>query len=178
MVTSVLEAKRRARRNDCIEHSSCVFGSDVQLPAQFANKRDTACTHTGVTQVDDLRGSEWERFVRHVCVSKRLQKCARVGAHDAEHSHARRDIGERCFCTCRNVILQPLEVAHLRCCCSNHHVFVGGFPGNGEVGFDAATLVEPLRVHQLADGNRHVVCRNVVDDRFGVFTFQDKFAER
>ena len=43
-----------------------------------------------------------------------------------------------------------------------------GQPGHGQVGLDAAALVEPLGVDHLADGRGHVIGADVLKHLFGV----------
>ena len=75
------------------------------------------------------------------------------------------------------MIFEPLEITHLSGCGSYYEITIGCFASNREVGFNAAALVEPLRVDKLANRHRHVVCRHIVDDLLGIGALEYEFAE-
>ena len=75
------------------------------------------------------------------------------------------------------MIFEPLEITNLSGCGSYYEITIGCFASNSKVGFNAAALVEPLRVDKLANRHRHVVCRNIVDDLLGIGTLENELTE-
>ena len=75
------------------------------------------------------------------------------------------------------MIFEPLEITNLSGCGSYYEITIGCFASNSEVGFNAAALIEPLRVDKLANRHRHVVCRHIVDDLLGIGTLENELAE-
>ena len=182
VVAGVAQPVRGARRDEYVEHTGRELGGDVQLPAQFAHVGDTAGAHPCVAEVDLTRPAEREGLVGKAVgrrrAGQRLQQVARVGAHHTEHRVRRGDVGGHHPRLGGKVILEVAEVAHLRGRCGHDQVAIGRQPSDGEIGLDAAALVEPLGVDDLADGHGHIVRADPVQHCLGIGAFQLELAER
>ena len=60
---------------------------------------------------------------------------------------------------------------------SDDHEFIRGETRDGQVGFDAAVLIQPLRVDDAARGNIDVRARQTVQEGASVFTLHEEFRE-
>ncbi len=60
----------------------------------------------------------------------------------------------------------------------HHEKSVGGEPGDGEIGLDAARGVEELRIHTAAHGDVHVRGRDTVENAGRIAAHHQEFAER
>ena len=162
-----------------VVHAGGELGGHVQLPAELSDVRDATGANAGVAEIDLLRGAERERRRRRGprgvsgWSSWRALGPMMLNTADPDvMSTARaRSSGPMWF-------LQPVEVADLGGCGGDDQVAVGGFAGDGEVGFDAAVVVEPLGVDDLADGDGDIVRADVVEDPFGVGAFEAVLGER
>ena len=62
--------------HQAVEHMQREFGRNVELPTQLAHIGDAAGTDHGVTDLDLLRGAEWECAVAEVGAADRRQQGA------------------------------------------------------------------------------------------------------
>ena len=76
MKTSQLEAVVGSGLHQAVEHMQREFGRNVELPTQLAHIGDAAGTDHGVTDLDLLRGAEWECAVAEVGAADRRQQGA------------------------------------------------------------------------------------------------------
>ena len=73
---------------------------------------------------------------------------------------------------------QPGEIARLRRGGRDDEEARFALARDRQVGLDAAALIEPLRVDDLADGNRDVVGANPVEHGLGVRAFEHELGKR
>src|ERR1019366_9850408 len=77
-----------------------------------------------------------------------------------------------------DVPLQPIEFFGLGFGAGDDQVGVLAETRDGQIRFDAAALVQPLRVDDSAGRNRHVIGGDSIDYALGIAAFQPKLGER
>ena len=76
MKTGKLEAVVGSGLHQAVEYMQGELGRNVELPTQFAHIGDAAGTDHGVTNLDLLRGTEWECAAAKVGAADRRQQGA------------------------------------------------------------------------------------------------------
>ena len=179
MIARVLETESRARLGETLEDIEHLLGRDVELPPELAHVGDAARAYARVADLDLARPTEGMGFVRQIGAGHRGQQRAALRTHHAEHGDARGDIGRGAVQ--RRVIVQvagqPSEIAGLADRRSDDEVARLGEPRDGEVGLDAAAIVEPLRVDDAAHRHIHLAGREAVEHRTGVPALDEVLGE-
>ena len=149
---------RRARFHQKVEDVHCELGRHVQLPAELADVAHPVGPHVATADVDLLVRSERERLFAHVDLSKRLHDVSRSRAHHCEHGEGRRDVGDGCVGLStrmvENRLLDSEQVSGAGAGATNHPKLALGNSAHGQVGLDAALVVQPLGVDRTANVSR------------------------
>ncbi len=97
--------------------------------------------------------AELEGVVRQVAVGQRLQQPTRFRAHHGNHRHRPRNVGDRDELVAGDVPTHPRQIAWHGGRCRQHQELGFSEAGHGDIGLDPTEPVEPLGVHDAADGN-------------------------
>ena len=153
------------------------LGRDVELPAKLAHVGNARRAGVGVAKLDLPAAAEGKGLVGEVVGAQRLQQVPRKGAHDAEHGEARGHIGEHRVRALGDVALEPEGIPHLELAGGHDQIVVVCEPCDGEIGLDAARIVEPLRVDDAAGRHVHLVGGNPAQHPRGVPALEAELGE-
>jgi len=149
----------------------------VDFPTKLTDIGQTARHHLGIAYFKFLHCTEGEGVVGKIRAGRCFQQRAAVRSHDAEHRRAAGDVGRDAMGVIWNVALQPREVAHLTAAGGDDHVGRLTEAGDGQVRFDPAIGVEPLRVDHLANRHIYIARADTVQHGTGVTALNTEFRE-
>ena len=164
-------------RHELVADAGGELGRHVELPAQLPDVGDAGRARRRVADVDLAGGREGEGVVAEIRARDPRQQVPGPRPHDAEDGVGGRHVRDRGPRPVGDVAAEPVDVPHLTLRPGHDEEAVLGEAGHGDVGLDAAAVVEPLRVDDAARGNRDVVGADAVERRLRVGAGHHDLAE-
>jgi len=134
--------------------------------------------HQRKPEFNRLAGREGKGGIREVVGRERLQQFPRARSHHRQDTHCGGDIGEHAVRARLDVPLEPVEVLAFGLRAADDQERRLAETRHGEVGFNAAPVVEPLGVDHFPGRNGDVVGAHTVQHAGGIRAFEPKFGER
>ena len=161
-----------------LEHRGGELGRHVELPAQFAHVGATRGKHRRVAHTDLADGGERERLVGEVRPAHLLQELPAIRPHHRQHCPGAGDVGQRGVRTLRQVAADPVGIARHLGRAGDDQEFVARQPGNGEIAFVGAALVQQPGIDRASHRRGNVVGAEMLEGRLRVPALHQELAER
>ena len=162
-VAAQFEAVRIPRLSERVPEDHGIGGGNIELPTEFAHVTHPVGEDFDSGDLDALVRGEWECVVTHVGTGQRPDEVASVGTHDRDTCVLFGHVGDRRVLS-NNCASQRVEVALASACSADDPEGVLRDTADGQVGFDAAMVVQPLGVNRCADVGVDSACGEVVQD--------------
>ena len=163
---------------ECVEGPEGELGGYVQLPTQLPHVGTAHGDGPGVAEVDLLEGAEREGFVGQVGVGQWRHDVAGLGSEDAQDGPGGGHVGDRHAGVVGGMARDPVSVSDLGREGGHHQEAVVVEAVDGQVGLDAAPVVQPCGVHRRAWFDVHVGRRDPVQHGAGVRSLDEQLGQR
>ena len=154
-----------------------IFDGQVQLPAELAHIGDPAGQNRAARDADPPRRREGVRGIGDIGAGAGGEDIAGLGTEQGEHRVRRGHIHQLRVETGGNVALDPMEIARGKAGAGDNVELILGKPRDGDVAFDAAAIVEHLRVDDRPHRAIHAVCGDPLQGCLCVRAFEDELGK-
>ena len=150
-----------------------MYSSQPSSPTYVTRVARTIAYPSSISRDVPNGNAAFEKVVR----AHAPQQLARPRPLDVQHRERRGDVRDRCAGVRRDLRVEPGAVAALVGRSADDEEAPVVEAGHGHVGFDAAAIVQPLRVHEPAGLDGNVVGADPAQDRLGVAALDELLPE-
>src|SRR4051794_2153933 len=150
------DALRLAGLRERVPQPGALLHRDVQLPTELPDIRDARGKDGDAADLDRPEGPEREAAVRDIRGGRRREDISCPRSPDPCGAPGRGRVVELRGAVRRQVVAEPLAVAHPVRAAGHDPEVVASEPHDRQVGLDAARLVEERRVDDAAVGDVHL----------------------